>query len=133
MADHPDETPAQSTHQVRLVLTIDGNALSEEFDGSPDDLVALSRDFSADNISISTGHQYTGIDDRCPACETKLELTRVQPDTENGAHAPARCPDDDCEWVGTAVYRLIDLESETGESHESAVSSGDITPNYRSY
>ncbi len=131
MADHPDETPVQSNNQVRLVLTIDGNTLPD--DASPTDLAALSRELTAEDISLSTGHQYTEIDDRCPECDTKLEITRVQPDAENGAHAPTRCSNDDCEWAGTAVYRLIDLEKRADGIPESAVANGGAQPTYYPY
>ncbi len=131
MADQPDETPVQSNNQVRLVLTIDESTLPDG--ASPTDLAALSRELTAEDISLSTGHQYTEIDDRCPECNTKLELTRVRPDAENGAHAPTRCPADHCQWAGTAVYRLIDLEQRADGVPESAVANGDAQPTYYPY
>lgn len=122
----PDEPMEQSDSQIRLVVTIARSALSGNLD-------ALSRELTAENTSISAGHQYTEIDDRCPDCETKLEITRVQPDTENGAHASTRCPADDCEWTGTAIYRLIDLAHSGENAPDSTVANGETVPEYHPY
>lgn len=96
-------------------------------------LTATGSPVEQDRVSVSTGYRYGQISDRCPLCDERIELLDLQADTENGAHASAACSGNECEWTGTAVYRLIDLEGGIGDAIESAVLTGDTTPSYYSY
>ena len=64
--------------------------------------------------SDSTGSQtVTEINPMCPTCGSALDLLHgeIVVSGENGAHVPAYCPTDDCEWSGKAIYRMVDLAS----------------------
>lgn len=128
--------------QTRLIITVEGidrlitlirQAIHDALAVQVGDVLLENYAIDAEHITISEGHQYSQIDDHCPACDSALELVSLQADTEKGALANARCSRDGCRWTGTAVYRLIDLEGGTDESHESAVSRGEVTPDYFSY
>ena len=85
------------------------------------------------SITTTTGYRYAQIDDSCPRCGDRLQL-RSYTYSENGAYAEANCADaSDCDWRGTAIYRLIDLEGGIGSAAESAVLTGDATPSYYPY
>lgn len=57
-------------------------------------------------IDVHGGDVYSQIKDRCPECHKQLRLRRVEPDSSNGATAPAVC---DCGWRGDVIYRIIDI------------------------
>jgi hypothetical protein len=133
---------AEQTERSRLTITIEGidtpinpirQAIHDALAAQVGDALLENYEIDADRVTVSEGHQYTQISDRCPTCDTTLELAEIHADTANGAHASARCSDDDCEWRGTAVYRLIDLESRSDDTSESVVSSGKTTPDYYPY
>jgi hypothetical protein len=84
------------------------------------------------SITTATSYRYAAIEDNCPLCSLDLEL-RDYTYTHNGASAEANCPDPDCGWRGTAIYRLTDLEGGRGSTFESAVLTGDATPSYHPY
>lgn len=88
---------------------------------------------SAQSIQGYTGYRYHHVQDDCPTCGTRLELTHGYLDAENGAQATAECPSTECGWFGQAIYRLVDLEGGTGDTVESAVLSGEITPTAAPY
>lgn len=88
----------------------------------------------AEGVTTRIGHEYTQISDNCPWCGEMVELFELEADTENGAYATAECTDDDCEFYGTAVYRLIDFERFNPEDgFEAAVNEGICTPSYYGY
>jgi len=91
----------------------------------------------ADSVSGDVGPQYTQIGDDCPVCgHSRVEL-RDYTYTGNGATASAFCPE--CEWRGTAVYRLIDYEGHwpgddwRSADWRSAVASNRKTAHYHGY
>lgn len=62
------------------------------------------------------GPLYASVPADCPDCDSRLEIDRPHLDSENGAIAHARCPDEDCGWNGDAQYRLIDLLEDDASS-----------------
>ena len=86
----------------------------------------------ADSVSGDVGPQYTQIGDDCPVCgHSRVEL-RDYTYTGNGATASAFCPE--CEWRGTAIYRLIDYEAHRPDDDwRSAVESDRKTAHYHGY
>jgi hypothetical protein len=91
----------------------------------------------ADSVSGDVGPQYTQIGDDCPVCEHSGVELRDYTYTDSGAAASAFCPE--CEWRGTAVYRLIDYEDRRpgngrrSENWRSAVASDRKTAHYHGY
>jgi hypothetical protein len=59
-----------------------------------------------ERINVYDGDVYSQVEDRCPECNKQLRLRRVEPDSSNGATAPAVC---DCGWRSDVVYRIIDI------------------------
>lgn len=55
---------------------------------------------------------FTAINPTCPICGSALDLLHgeIVVSGENGAHVPAYCSSDDCEWNGTASYRMMSLD-----------------------
>ena len=88
--------------------------------------------FKPDDISTTIGHQYAQVEDECPDCGGKFDLTDYTY-TENGATAKATCRDyEDCGWQGTAVYQLADLVK-YGPEGGSEVKNGTVSPSYIQY
>ena len=85
------------------------------------------------DITIATGYRYAQVPADCPLCGERLDLLSVHLDDENSAYASAMCPDEDCEWSGDAVYRIVDLEGSETDTFESSVLTDDITPSYYPY
>jgi hypothetical protein len=86
----------------------------------------------ADRVSGSVGPHYTQIDDGCPVCGYTAVEFRDWTYSGNGGNASAFCPE--CEWAGSAVYRLIDYEARRPDSDwTSAVESGEKTAYYYDY
>ena len=91
----------------------------------------------ADSVSGDVGPQYTQIADDCPVCEYSRVELRDYTYTDSGAAASAFCPE--CEWRGTAVYRLIDYEDHRpgddwrSADWRSAVESDRKTAHYHEY
>jgi len=122
----------------RVTLTAEGIALPADRERRQTIVDALGErlgsvllenyDVSPRSIQGYTGHRYHQVGDDCPACGTRLELTRGYLDAENGAQATADCPNSECGWSGQAIYRLVDLEGGMGDTIESAVLTGEITP-----
>jgi hypothetical protein len=80
------------------------------------------------------GPTYTSVPADCPNCDEQLAIDRPHLDTENGAVAHARCPDEACSWTGDAEYRLIDLtEYDDADQPTSLVAEGRLTPNTQGY
>lgn len=66
-----------------------------------------------ETIEVHGGDVYSQIKDRCPECNKQLRLRRVEPDTSNGATAPAVC---ECGWRGDVLYRIIDIVENLDDS-----------------
>jgi hypothetical protein len=80
------------------------------------------------------GPTYTSVRADCPNCDEYLKIHRPHLDTENGALAHARCPDESCGWTGDAEYRLIDVvEHDGSDQPRSLVAEGRLTPNTQEY
>jgi len=82
---------------------------------------------------VSTGYRYAQVPATCPLCSERLDLQSVHLDIENGALASAVCSNEECDWSGDAVYRIIDLEGSESDAFESSVLTGDIAPDYHPY
>jgi hypothetical protein len=138
--EHTDETAAH-----RLTITVDGvdlpvdedvrHALLEDLRTEFRDLLVESHgvEVDQDDVTVATGYRYMQVPAECPLCGERLDLLSVHLDNENGAYARAKCPDENCEWSGDAVYRIIDLEGSESDAVESSVLTGDITPSYDPY
>ncbi|WP_148416383.1 hypothetical protein [Haloferax sp. KTX1] len=136
---------ADQTTAYRLTITIDGVDLpvdEEMRHALLDDLRVAVRDrfmerhgveVDRDDITVGTGYRYAQVPAECPLCSERLDLLSVHLNNENGAYASAMCSDEDCEWSGDAVYRIVDLEGSESNAVESSVLTGDITPNYSPY
>jgi hypothetical protein len=86
----------------------------------------------ADSVSGDVGPQYTQIGDDCPVCGHSGVELRDYTYTSNGATASAFCPE--CDWAGTAIYRLIDYEAHRPDDDwRSAVESDRKTAHYHEY
>lgn len=133
------------TIAYRLTITVDGVELSVDEEmrhALLDDLRVVVRDrlgechgveVDQDDIMVGTGYRYAQVPAEYPLCSERLDLLSVHLNTENGAYASARCSNEDCEWSGDAVYRIVDLEGSESNAVESSVLTGDITPNYAPY
>lgn len=127
----------------RLTLTAEGVALPADRERRGTIVDAIGEhlgsvllehyDVSPRSIQGHTGYRYQQVADDCPACGTRLKLTRGYLDAENGAQATAECPAAECGWSGQAIYRLVDLEGGPGDTVESAVLTGEITPTTAPY
>jgi hypothetical protein len=86
----------------------------------------------ADTVSGDVGPQHNQIGDDCPICgHSRVEL-RDYTYTGNGATASAFCPE--CDWAGTAIYRLINYEAHRPDDDwRSAVESDRETAHYHEY
>ncbi|PGF14545.1 hypothetical protein CP556_20800 [Natrinema sp. CBA1119] len=138
--ENTDETAAH-----RLTITVDGVDLPVDEDVRQVLLENLRTEFrdllvknhgvevDQDDVTVATGYRYVQVAAECPLCGERLDLLSVHLDNENGAYASARCSDEDCEWSGDAVYRIIDLEGGESNAIESSVLTGDITPSYDPY
>lgn len=84
-------------------------------------------------MTVATGYWYATVPADCPHCGTEVDLRSIHLDDTNGAFANAVCHNENCGWSGDAVYRLIDLEESQGDTFESSVLTGDITPSYHPY
>lgn len=136
---------ANETAAHRLTITVDGADLPVDEETRHvllGDLRAAIRDrlvdchgveVDQDDITIATGYRYAQVPAECPLCSEQLDLLSVHLNNENGAYASAGCSDEDCEWSGDAVYRIIDLEGGESNAIESSVLTGDITPSYDPY
>ena len=139
MSDDINDT---DTIEKRITITIEDCPLplSEDdregaLEGLEDELGHLlhQQGMASASITTTTGYRYAQVPERCPLCGTRLEL-RSYTYSDNGAYADASCADaPECGWRGTAVYRLIDLEGGVGATTESAVLTGDATPEYYPY
>lgn len=129
--------------ETRLIVMADGCVLPD-VDENREQLLedinaALAQVLSEyqaipDRIRIFDGDVYSSVDDRCPECGKQLRLRRVEPDTSNGATAPASC---ECGWNGDVVYRIIDIVENLHENPmrvfyhpDSVVEMYDIDPLY---
>ncbi|UHQ99302.1 hypothetical protein HYG81_26140 (plasmid) [Natrinema zhouii] len=133
------------TIAYRLMITVDGTELPNDKDVRHtllDDLSAAVRgrlvehhgvQVDQDNITVGTGYRYAQVPAECPLCSEELDLLSVHLDTENGAYASTMCSSVHCEWIGDAVYRIVDLEGGEINAVESSVLTDDITPNYSPY
>ena len=136
MSDDTDDTV-----EKRVTITVEDCPLPLSEDDREEALEELEdavgsllneRMESAD-FTTRSGYQYAQVDSRCPRCGGRLEL-RGYTYLDNGACAEANCANiPDCEWNGTAIYRLIDLEGGPDAAAESAVIMGDVTPSYCPY
>lgn len=66
-----------------------------------------------ETIEVHGGDVYSQVEDRCPECNKQLRLRRVEPDSSNGATAPAVC---ECGWKGDVLYRIIDIVENLDDS-----------------
>ncbi len=144
----PEASQMKETNETtacRITITLDSaelpvdqqarNALLTEFRSRVGHLVEGLRGIDADqgDVDVSTGYRYAQVPATCPLCSERLDLQSVHLNNENGAYASAKCSDEDCEWSGDAVYRIIDLEGGESNAIESSVLTGDITPSYDPY
>jgi len=83
-------------------------------------------------IEVMLGHTYTSVSPLCPWCESPLTLDGIHLGEGADAYAAARCSAD-CGWTGDGVFSFIDLDKSSSDHHESAVLTGEITPEYQQY
>jgi len=126
------------TIAYRLTITVDGVELpvdEEMRHALLDDLRVAVRDrigerhgveVDQDDITIATGYRYAQVPAECPLCSERLDLLSVHLNNENGAYASAKCSDEDCEWSGDAVYRIIDLDP--GDTFEVEKTFPEVSP-----
>lgn len=136
---------ASQTTEYRLTITVDDadfpvdetvrHTLLDNLGSQIRNLLVENHGIEVDqnDIAVATCYRYAQVPADCPLCGERLDLLSVHLDDENGAYASAMCPDEDCEWSGDAVYRIIDLEGSETDAFESSVLTGDITPEYYPY
>jgi hypothetical protein len=136
---------ANQTTEYRLTITVDDadlpinetvrHAFLDNLGSQIRDLLVENHgiEVAENDITVATGYRYAQVPADCPLCGERLDLLSVHLDDENGAYTSAMCPDEDCEWSGDAVYRIVDLEGSETDAFESSVLTGDITPSYYPY
>lgn len=136
---------ANQTTEYRLTITVDGadlpvdetvrHAFLDGLGSQIRDLLVENHGIKVDqnDVTVATGYRYAQVPAECPLCGERLDLLSVHLDDENGAYTSAMCPDENCEWSGDAVYRIVDLEGSETDAFESSVLTGDITPSYYPY
>jgi hypothetical protein len=142
MASNQADANGTEGQADELVIRVSGAALpdgEQERDTILQDLgrqvgriLSENHGIHADTVSGDVGPQYTQIGDDCPICgHSRVEL-RDYTYTGNGATASAFCPE--CDWAGTAIYRLIDYEAHRPDDDwRSAVESDRKTAHYHEY
>lgn len=98
------------------------------------DILGEGLDVSGTTASWYLGYRYAEVDLDCPDCGTTLKQFDIHRDDDDGAFMAVRCPDEDCDWDGDAVYRATDLRECVGDDeYESSVLDGTIAPRYTPY
>jgi hypothetical protein len=142
MASNQADANGTEEQADELVIRVSGAALpdgEQERDTILQDLgrqvgriLSENHGIHADSVSGDVGPQYTQIGDDCPVCGHSGVELRDYTYTGNGATASAFCPE--CDWAGTAIYRLIDYEAHRPDDDwRSAVESDRKTAHYHEY
>lgn len=81
-----------------------------------------------ERINVYDGDVFSQVKNRCPKCKKQLRLRRVEPDSTNGATAPAVCSN--CGWTGDVVYRIIDIVENLDDHPECVFNPESVVENY---
>lgn len=107
-------------------------AILDELGEAVGNILTENHGITADSVTGDVGPEYTQIGDGCPICGFSAVVLRDYTYTDNGSTASAYCPE--CEWRGSAIYRLIDYETHRPDDEwRSAVASGRKSAHYHTY
>lgn len=140
MTSTEETTDNSTTERITLTITdlelpengVERRALLDTLRETLTEQLQSKFDQPTGEITACVGYQYASVSPTCPDCGESLELLDIHLGEDRDAYAVARCAAT-CGWTGDGVFTLTDLDRHVGESYESEVLSGDVTPDYQSY
>lgn len=123
---------SQQKDQIVIVADTENRKIDPGFD---DRLEACLTDFFPDvnSVRILSTPVFVEVQATCPECQSRISCDEVTADARNGARGQMTCTNEECNWSGLGIYRLVDVETPDEGINRSAVLEGEIEPRVTSY